>query len=83
MPPGRQGRKGTRLDDELRQRLAELGEIAAGLDPESAEEQVVQDRLEAYREGIRFAVAFIEDEPEVGEVDEESGPPVIPAPRNE
>jgi len=68
------------VDDELRQRLTELGDIAAELDPESAEDQVAQDRLEAYREGIRFAVAFIEDR---GEVVEEATPPMIPVPRNE
>lgn len=68
------------MDDELRQRLAELRDIAAALDPDSAEDQVARDRLEAYREGIRFAVAFIEDE---GEIAEEPAPPEIPVPRND
>ena len=73
------------MDDELRQRLAELSEIAAGLDPDSAEDQVARDRLEAYREGLRFAVAFIEDESEGEDAEdaEESAGPEIPAPRND
>lgn len=50
------------MDDELRQRLAELGEIAATLDPSTGEDQESAARIEAYREGIRFAVAFIEDD---------------------
>lgn len=50
------------MDDQLRQRLAELGEIAAALDPQASEDEVGRDRTEAYREGIRFAVAFIEDD---------------------
>lgn len=80
------------MEDELRQRLAELGEIAATLDPSTGEDQESAARIEAYREGIRFAVAFIEDDgfaengdsPEALDAGLENGElPQIPLPREE
>lgn len=61
-------------DDQLRQRLTDLGEIAASMNPESADDEIGRARIEAYRAGLRFAVSYIEDDGSDAEV--------IPFPRN-
>lgn len=63
------------MDDSLRQHLADLRDIAAKMNPDSADDEVGSARIEAYREGVWFAVAYLEAGPDV---DDGEG---IPSPR--
>lgn len=49
------------MDDQLRQRLADLCELAAALDPSNADDELGQARIEAYQAGIEFAVSYLDD----------------------
>lgn len=65
------------MDDSLRQQLTDLREIAAAMNPDSADDEVGRARIEAYREGIWFAVAYLEsDGPDVDDGE------AIPSPRD-
>lgn len=65
------------MDDSLRQQLTDLRELAAAMNPDSADDELGRARIEAYREGVWFAVSYLESEfPEAGDGND------IPSPRD-
>ncbi|GAA0517967.1 hypothetical protein GCM10011581_22290 [Saccharopolyspora subtropica] len=54
------------MDDQIRQRLAELRSLADELHPEQIEVEIGRARVEAYQAGMRYAANFIEHGPHRG-----------------
>ncbi|WP_344132470.1 hypothetical protein [Saccharopolyspora halophila] len=53
-----------RMDEEIRNRLNEVRQLADELHPESIEAEIGRARVEAYQAGIKFAADFIEHGPQ-------------------
>ncbi|RRO20350.1 hypothetical protein EIL87_00110 [Saccharopolyspora rhizosphaerae] len=51
------------MDEETRDRLAEIRSLAEELHPETIEAEIGRARVEAYQAGIKFAADFIEHGP--------------------